>query len=87
MLLTLLLEINCGPLNEPENGFVSSSGTADGDTATFSCKRGFVLEGESTCVCNRSGNWTCSLPECRSMEIYHDHIDNCARMIIRYSED
>ena len=67
MLLPLLLEINCGPLDEPENGFVSSSGTAKGDTATYSCKTGFVLEGEDMRVCNHSGNWTGSVPECRSV--------------------
>ena len=60
------LEINCGPLDEPNNGFVSLSGTAEGDTATYRCKPGFVLEGEDTRVCNCSGNWTGSVPECRS---------------------
>ena len=62
------LGINCGPLDMPENGFVSLSGTAEGATATYSCKHGFVLEpeGENIRVCNRSGNWNGSVPKCRS---------------------
>ena len=69
LLLLSLLEVNCGPLDELKNGFVSSSGTAVGDTATYSCKPGFVLkpEGENMRVCTCSGKWTGSVPECRSM--------------------
>ena len=64
--LLILLETNCESLVEPENGFVSLSSTADGVIAIYSCRPGFVLEGEDTRVCNRSGNWTGSMPECRS---------------------
>ena len=69
-----LLAINCGPLDEPKNGFVLLSGTAVGATATYSCRPGFVLEpeGENLRVCNRSGKWTGSVPKCRSM--YHKQI-------------
>ena len=65
----LLVGINCGPLDKPKNGFVLLSGTAEGATATYSCRHGFVLEpeGENTRVCNRSGNWTGSASKCRSM--------------------
>ena len=68
MLISPPLGIDCGSLDEPENGFVSLSGTAEGDTATYRCKLGFVLEpeGKNTRVCNHSGNWTGSVPECRS---------------------
>ena len=67
--VSILLVINCGPLDEPKNGFVSLSGTAEGATAAYSCKHGFVLEpeGENMRVCNRSGNWTGSASKCRSM--------------------
>lgn len=66
-LYSSILGINCGSLNEPQNGFVSLSATAVGATATYSCKQGFVLEpeGENTRVCNQSGNWTHSVPVCR----------------------
>ena len=60
--------INCGPLDEPKNGFVLLSGTAEGATATYSCRPGFVLEpeGENVRVCTHSGNWTGSVSKCRS---------------------
>ena len=66
--LSLVLEIKCGPLDAPQNGFVSSNGTAVGATATYSCKPGFVLEsgGERIRVCNHSGNWTGCIPQCVS---------------------
>ena len=69
LLLFSLLVIDCGSLDEPENGFVSLSGTEVGDTATYSCKPGFVLEGEgeNMRVCTCFGKWTGSVPECRSM--------------------
>ena len=65
------LGINCGPLDEPQNGFVSFRSTGEVTTATYSCKPGFVLEpgGENIRVCNRSGNWTGSVLECKSMSI------------------
>ena len=70
----LLLAINCGPLDEPKNGFVLLSGTAEGATATYSCKHSFVMEpeGENIRVCNHSGNWTGSASKCRSM--YHKQV-------------
>ena len=66
------LGIDCGLLDEPKNGFVSLSGTAEGDTATYKCKPGFVLESEreNMRVCNHSGNWTGSVLECRSKLIH-----------------
>ena len=69
LLLFSLLVIDCGPLDEPKNGFASSNGTVVGDTATYNCNPGFVLEPEegNMRVCTHSGKWTGSVPECRSM--------------------
>ena len=68
MSVLLSLGIDCGSLNEPKNGFLLLSGTAEGDTATYSCKPGFVLTpgGGNTRICNHSGKWTGLVPECRS---------------------
>ena len=60
------LGINCGQPDEPKNGTVLLSNIGEGVIATYSCKPCFVLEGENTRVCNRSENWTGSVPECRS---------------------
>ena len=63
-----VLGIDCGSLDEPKNGLVLLSGTAENDIATYSCKPGFVLQpgGGNTRVCNHSRNWTGSVPVCRS---------------------
>ena len=66
-LLFLLLVINCAALDHPKNGFVSSSSTVEDGTATYSCKPGFVLEGEDTRTCTSAGNWSGTEPTCRSM--------------------
>ena len=51
VLFLLLVVVNCVVLDHPKNGFVSSSSTVEGGTATYSCKPGFVLEGEGTRTC------------------------------------
>ena len=72
-LYSSILGINCGSLNEPQNGFVSLSATAVGATATYRCKPGFVLEPEegNARVCSHSGKWTGSAPECRCSDSMH----------------
>ena len=65
---SIIIGIQCGALDKPKNGFISLSGTAFGDSATYSCKAGFTLEpeGEEMRVCDYSGNWTGSVPKCTS---------------------
>jgi len=41
LFFVLLLVINCAALDHPKNGFVSSSSTVEGGTATYSCKLGW----------------------------------------------
>ena len=65
-LLFLIVAVNYVVLDHPKNGFVSSSSTVDGGTATYSCKLGFVLEGEDTHTCTSAGNWSGTEPTCRS---------------------
>ena len=57
-----------------------------GAIATYSCKPGFVLEGEDTRVCNRSGNWTGSVPECKSMycSVYTFYIYTLQQILRHY---
>jgi len=66
LFFVLLLVINCVVLDHPKNGFVSSSSTVVGGTATYSCKPGFVLEGEDMRTCTGAGNWSGTEPTCRS---------------------
>jgi len=58
---------SCPTLAPPENGDVSSGAGSAGDTATYSCRRGFVLTGNggsSIRECSPDGTWTGSAPVC-----------------------
>ena len=68
LLVSFPIGINCGLLDDPKNGTISFSNIGEEVVATYSCKPGYVLEpeGENIRVCTCSGNWTGSVPECRS---------------------
>ena len=57
--------INCGSLNDPDNGQVdSSSGTTFGSTATYTCDTGYTLSGSQSRTCGTDGSWTFQSPSC-----------------------
>ena len=59
--------IDCGPLSSPANGDVSvNPDTAFGSTATYSCRRGFLLLGNRLRRCQADGQWSNSEPTCQS---------------------
>lgn len=62
--LILLIGVDCGDLDDPENGEVSLTGTTFGSNATYSCNDGYFLEGESSRVCQSDGNWSGEAPTC-----------------------
>ncbi len=55
----------CDHLSAPDNGRVDVTGTSVGSTATYSCNRGYKLEGERVRVCQSSGEWSGLEPYCR----------------------
>ena len=57
--------MDCGALNDPNNGDVSLTGTTFESTATYSCSVGYVLEGEQTRTCQATGEWSGTAPHCR----------------------
>ena len=65
MFFLFLVAIGCGPLTNPANGAIELSGTAFGDTATYSCNQGFVLFGKGIRTCEGNGQWNGKSPECR----------------------
>ena len=65
--LILSIAVDCGVLDDPENGEVSLTGTILGSKATYSCNSGYVLEGESTRVCQSNGKWSGEAPTCERM--------------------
>ena len=57
--------ISCGNPPTPDpNGNVVSTGTSLGDTATYYCNDGFVLEGTKTIYCQNNGKWSDDAPKC-----------------------
>ena len=85
LFFVLLLVINCAALDHPKKGFVSSSSTVEGGTATYSCKPGFVLEGEDTRTCTSAGNWSGTEPTCRSTYCVHEAVRfscNCVMVLV-----
>ena len=60
-----MIAVDCGALNDPNNGDVSLTGTTFESTATYSCSDGYVLEGEQTRTCQADTEWSGTVPHCR----------------------
>ena len=57
--------VDCGPLDNPENGNVFISGTTLGSFAVYRCFTGYRLIGSSFRTCLASGSWSESAPICQ----------------------
>ena len=56
---TLLAGISCGPAPDaPANGQQISSGTTIGSTVSYTCNRGYNLQGDSRRTCMANGYWS-----------------------------
>ncbi len=61
---------DCGELQDPLNGFVSTTGRVAGSTATYSCALGYnLMMGDNPRTCSSQGQWTGEVPTCQST--YH----------------
>ena len=70
----LFTVVDCDALTNPANGQVShTAGTRFGETATYSCDPGYILVGGSTRICQATGNWSGSAPNCQCMLLNHRH--------------
>ena len=69
--------VNCGPLADPVNGMVMVMGTTPGSKAMYSCKIGFMLEGEMTRRCQPNGQWSGNPPtcKCKYSPEQHDYVE------------
>ena len=57
--------VSCGPApSAPENGQQSVSGTTFESTVTYSCDRGYTLQGDSRLTCMANGQWSGRAPTC-----------------------
>ena len=63
-LFIISIAVSCGPLDDPENGQVTVSGSDVFSIATYTCNQGFGLVGVSSRICETSGVWSDSPPVC-----------------------
>ena len=57
--------MECPPLSNPENGFVShNDGGYAGDTAVYTCSSDYKLVGIASRVCQVTERWNGSQPYC-----------------------
>ena len=58
------IAVPCGTLNNPTNGQVNVEGNTFGSESNYSCSEGYVLNGNSTRMCQADGQWSGSEPIC-----------------------
>ena len=57
--------VNCGPAPDaPANGQQIASGAIFGSTVTYTCNRGYTLQGDSRHTCMANGEWSGKTPTC-----------------------
>ena len=50
--------MTCIPLDDPDNGASSCTGSVYEDTCSFTCDDGYELTGSDTRTCQSDGNWS-----------------------------
>ena len=60
----ILAEIHCGPLNAPNRGSMLGSNDVVASVVTFSCDRGYRLQGSARRTCTTQGTWDGVNAEC-----------------------
>ena len=58
--------VDCNSLMAPANGSVNHPQTTFMATATYSCNLGYIIEGQTTRMCQVDGTWSGSAPTCRA---------------------
>ena len=71
MLHALILAMDCGSLESVPNGHVSFNETTLGNTVSYSCNPGYVLEGSASRLCEPVlVGWSGCKPTCKSKSDY-----------------
>ena len=62
------IAVSCGNLSNPVDGEVRADGNTFGSQANYSCSEGYVLNGNSTRMCQSDGQWSGSEPRCEGQD-------------------
>ena len=60
----VFIVVDCGLLVAPVFGEVNITDTTFGSFANYSCQRGYNINGTSMRVCEDTGQWSHSMPQC-----------------------
>ena len=61
--------VDCGNLQDPENGMVTVTETTFESTASYSCNgSNYLLVGATVRTCQANGIWSGSAPECGKLQ-------------------
>ena len=80
--LYVLAVVVCPALVDPENGQVELSDMIFGSTATYSCDRGYNLNGSMSRVCVGDGQWSGDDALCQSKRKFHHWLCTCIRVCV-----
>ena len=64
------IEVECGELNDPENGNVSVSALVFDSIATYTCHTNYNLTGDATRMCLADATWSGTEPTCIAIRKY-----------------
>ena len=77
----ILAEIHCSPLNAPNRGSKQGSNDTVDSVVSFSCDRGYRLQGSARRTCTTLGNWDGVEAKC----VGEPFITNVVANLIAYS--
>ena len=58
--------VHCGDPGTPTNGQRSLSSATYNSVVTYTCDVGYTLQGSNSRTCQSDGQWSGSVPQCRS---------------------
>ena len=71
------LAIHCSDPGTPTNGQRSLSSTTYNSVVTYTCDVGYTLQGANSRTCQSNGQWSGSVPQCKSMFLQTFAVINC----------
>ncbi|XP_063877551.1 sushi, von Willebrand factor type A, EGF and pentraxin domain-containing protein 1-like isoform X4 [Scylla paramamosain] len=66
--------VSCGPPSLPDNAFVDAVTFVYGSTANYTCRVGYVMQGEGVLHCEADGTWSSEAPTCTPVLCGHPSI-------------